>query len=252
MRGRGVEKETLKTDHPRLLDVSSLDAGYGSLQILWNVSIHVLKGELIALVGANGSGKTTTLRAIAGLLRPSRGRVYVSGDLVTGLKAHQLNRRGISFISEDLNLFLGMSVYENLSLGAYTNHDRKRIRTRLEYVFDLFPVLKDRSGQFAGTLSGGERRMLGIGRALMSEALLLLIDEPSVGLAPNFASQVFDALSSLNRSGVSILLAEQNVNRTLRMASRSYVMEHGRIVLQGPSNELLETDLVRKSYLGLE
>lgn len=236
----------------KLLQVQNLEAGYGVLQVLWSVSFEVLHGEFSALLGPNGSGKTTTLRAIAGLIRPTGGSVRLNGELVTGLKANEINRRGISFISEDSNLFLAMSVEENLLLGAYTVPDKNSVAGRLEFAFNLFPVLKERNKQLAGNLSGGQRKMLGIARGFMSNPRLLLVDEPSLGLAPNLVPQVFSALKFLNESGVAILLVEQNVNTTLHAVRRAYVLEQGRIALQGTGGELLENPHVKKTYLGID
>lgn len=234
-----------------ILKVSSLNAGYGSLQVLWNISLEVECGEFVALVGPNGAGKTTLLRAISGLLQPKSGAVRLAGRNADALPTSERVRLGMGFISEHLNLFLTMSVYENLLLGAFTVTDPTRVRERSEFVLELFPVLKERLRQYAGTLSGGERRMLGIARALMSRPKLLLVDEPSLGLAPKLVEQVFRALEGLNRRGLAILLAEQNVNRALGRAKRAYVLEHGNIFLEGSGRDLLKTDHVRKSYLGL-
>lgn len=241
----------IPTGQWRVLEVENLCAGYGSLQVLWEVSLHVAAGEFVALMGPNGAGKTTVLRTIAGLVRPMSGTVHLHGESAVGLKTNRLIQQGLGFVSEDSSLFLGMSVYENLILGAYGERDRKQITSRLESVCELFPVLKARSKQLAGTLSGGEQKMLGIGRCFMAGPLLLLVDEPSLGLAPKLVEQVMAALENLNRQGVAILLAEQHVTRSLHMASRSYVLEQGRVALEGVSGDLLESDYVKKSYLGL-
>ncbi len=246
-----MHEPTPRSADATLLEVENLDAGYGPLQILWGVSLHVRRGEFVALVGPNGSGKTTLLRAIAGLVRPAGGRVRFRGNPVTGLKTNERSRSGLGFIPEDLNLFCGLSVRDNLLLGAYATRDRKHIADRLSFVFGLFPALEERLRQLAGTLSGGEQKMLAIARGLMSEPLLLLVDEPSLGLAPNLVQEVFEAVVALNRQGVAILLTEQNVNRTLHMTTRAYVLEQGRIAFEGASGELLESDHIRKSYLGL-
>ncbi len=234
----------------KLLEVAKVKAGYGPLQVLWDVSLHVGEGEFVALVGPNGSGKTTTLRVIAGLMKPLSGSIRFRGQPTLGLKANQVSQRGIAFLSESLNLFPGMSVRDNLLLGAYAKRDRNQVAAKMEFVFGFYPILKERLGQLAGTLSGGERRMLGLARALMSAPLLLLVDEPSLGLSPYLADQTFTALEKLNCEGVAILLVEQNISRTLGAAARAYVLEQGRIVLEGASSELLKTDHLRKSYLG--
>ncbi len=247
-----MDNQTAEALPPKLLEVEDLSAGYGLFQVLRKVSLCVREGEFVALLGPNGAGKTTTLRAIAGLVPTTTGKVGFRRDSILGLHANQRTLRGMSFISEDLNLFLGMSVRENLLLGAYPARRDvgKRLAARLEYALVLFPVLKERMKQVAGTLSGGERRMLGIARGLISDPILLLIDEPSLGLAPNVVHQVFCALEKLNRHGVAILLAEQNILRALQVSSRAYVLEQGSVALQGESRELLETDHVRKSYFG--
>ena len=234
-----------------MLEVTSLDSGYSYLQVLWDVSLNVSEGEFVALVGPNGAGKTTTLRTIAGLIEPMAGEVRFMGKSIGDLPAHEVNRMGISFIPEDLNLFTGMSVYENLLMGAYVIRDRKKINDSLDFVFNLFPALKERRTQLAGTLSGGERKMLGVARGLMSDPSLLPIDEPSLGLAPKLVLAVFNALKELRQKGTTILLVEQNVNTTLHMTDRTYVLEQGKIVLEGKSEDLLENEHVKKAYLGI-
>jgi len=233
-----------------LLSVNGLQAGYAELQVLWDVSLSVNDGEFVALIGSNGAGKTTTLRAIAGLIRPKSGEVTFLGEAITGMAPQVVCRRGISFITEELNLFEGMSVYDNLLLGAYNLKEPIKIKSTLEHVYHLFPILKDRQNQLAGTLSGGERRMLAVGRGLMSEPKLLMVDEPSLGLAPKIVMDVFNALKALHKDGVTLLLVEQNVNNTLQIADKAYVMEQGRVVLHGPSAELLQNDYLRETYLG--
>jgi branched-chain amino acid transport system ATP-binding protein len=233
-----------------LLEVNGLQAGYGELQVLWDVSLSVASGELVALIGSNGAGKTTTLRAIAGLIRPRSGRVFFLDDQISGKSPQSVSQRGISFITEELNLFEGMSVRDNLLLGAYISRDAKKIRAVLERVFTLFPILAERQRQLAGTLSGGERRMLAIGRGLMSEPRLLMVDEPSLGLAPMIVISVFEALKTLHASGVTLLLVEQNVNNTLQIADKAYVLEQGSIVLEGSSSDLMQNEYLRETYLG--
>src|SRR3972149_6041106 len=194
-----------------VLEVRNVDAGYDFLQVIWDVTFHVADGEFVALIGPNGAGKTTTLRTIAGLLTPPRGEVRFQDRPINGLPAHQISRMGISFVSETLNLFPAMSVYENLLLGAYTVHNKAVIQTNLSFVFDLFPRLHERRNQLAGTLSGGERKMLAIARGMMSSPALMLVDEPSLGRAPKLTLAVFDALQALRQRGVTLLLVEQNV-----------------------------------------
>lgn len=235
-----------------MLAVSNLSSGYGHLQVLWDVSPKVSEGEFVALLGPNGAGKTTLLRTVAGLIHPWTGEVKFMGKQIGDLPAHQITRMGLSFITEDLNLFTGMSVRENLLLGAYTRQDKKKVKDSLDYVLDLFPVLAERQNQLAGTLSGGERKMLALGRGLMSDPRLLLVDEPSLGLAPKLVLSVFEALQELNRRGVTILLVEQNIGMSLRIADRGYVLEQGRIVLEGTNADLLENKHVKEAYLGIK
>lgn len=234
-----------------MLEIKNLNSGYGHLQVLWDVSLEVSEGEFIALLGPNGTGKTTLLRTITGIIQPWAGEIEFMGQQIGGLPTPQIARAGISFITEDLNLFGGMSVRENLILGAYTRRDRKKIQKSLDYVLDLFPVLGERRNQLAGTLSGGERKMLAVGRGLMSDPRLLLVDEPSLGLAPMLVLSVFRALQELRQRGVTILLVEQNVNMSLQIAERGYILEQGRIVLKGKSAGLLEDKHVKEAYLGL-
>lgn len=235
-----------------LLDVKNLDGGYGFLQVLWDVSLSVKTGEYVFLIGPNGAGKSTTLKTISGLLEPKGGDVFFRGKPISGMLGNRVNEMGISYISETLNLFTGMTVQENLAMGAYTVRDKKQLKDNLGFVFELFPRLKEREKQFAGTLSGGERKMLAIGRGMMSEPALLLVDEPSLGLAPQLTSAVFEALDTLNKNGVTILLVEQNVTKTLQVSTRGYILEKGKIVLEGPSGEMVHNDYVRKIYLGIE
>jgi branched-chain amino acid transport system ATP-binding protein len=234
-----------------LLEVKDLQAGYEYLQVIWNASLNVSPGEFVVLIGPNGAGKTTILRSIAGILKPKAGEVRFMGESIGGLSADQISNMGICYITEDLNLFTGMSVRENLLLGAYSVRDARKIRETLEFVFNLFPVLKERQKQSAGTLSGGERKMLAIGRGMMGSPKVFLIDEPSLGLAPRMALAVFDALSELNKRGDTILVVEQNVSTSLRLTQRGYVLEQGRIVLEGKSADLLGNKYVNEVYLGL-
>lgn len=234
-----------------MLEIKNINAGYGFLQVLWDVSLHVEEGEFIALVGPNGAGKTTTLRTIAGLVDPTQGDIVFKSQSLLEVPAHKIVHEGIAFISENLNLFTDMSVRDNLLLGAYIIRDKQQIEEKLNFVFELFPRLEERQGQLAGTLSGGERKMLAIGRGIMSDPSLLLVDEPSLGLAPNLTINVFRALEKLRQSGVTILLVEQNVNTTLKITDRAYVLEQGHIVMEGKSQELLQNDHVKSAYLGI-
>ena len=233
-----------------LLEVKNMDSGYGFLQVLWDVSFHVEEGEFVALIGPNGAGKSTTLKTISGLLEPQRGEILFKGDEIGGLEGHLVCRKGVAYISEELNLFVNMTVKENLQMGAFTIKDPDEQAENLKFVYELFPRLYEREGQYAGTLSGGERKMMAIGRGMMSRPSLLLVDEPSLGLAPMLTNEVFRALRTLNKRGATILLVEQNVSKTLKNASRAYILEKGKIVLDGKSEELADNEHVRKIYLG--
>ncbi|HET89222.1 MAG TPA: ABC transporter ATP-binding protein [Chloroflexi bacterium] len=234
-----------------MLQLKNLDASYGFLQILWDVSLHIADGEFVGLIGPNGAGKTTTLRTIAGLLKPMKGEVLFKGHKMNTVPAHETTRMGISYISEDLNLFVDMSVRENLLMGAYIVRDQQKQLETLDFVYELFPRLKEREGQLAGTMSGGERKMLAIARGMMSNPLLLLVDEPSLGLAPHLVTDVFKSLRRLQETGVTLMLVEQRVNATLEITDRAYVMEQGRIVMEGPSSELMTNEHVKAAYLGI-
>lgn len=232
------------------LQVEHLDVFYGDVQAVWNVSFHVDAGEIVTLVGANGAGKTTTLRTLAGLLRPRAGRVLFDGQDVTGLPANQLVAQGLVLIPEARQLWPGMSVRDNLEMGAYTRGARAHRHKTMEAVLKMFPILEKRFGQNAGTLSGGEQQMCAIGRGLMARPRLLMLDEPALGLAPMLVRQVFAALKEINAGGVTILLVEQNVRHALRLAHRAYVLETGRVTLEGASAELLVDARVRQRFLG--
>ena len=234
-----------------LLEIDAIDVKYDFLQVLWGVSLNLVRGEYICLIGPNGAGKSTILRAVSGLLQPSAGTVRFQGQPIHNQPGDRVCRLGISLISESMNLFTAMTVMENLYMGAFTVRDPARRLENVDYVFQLFPRLKERRRQLSGTLSGGERRMLAIGRGLMSNPTLLLVDEPSLGLAPQLTESVFEALEALNANGLTILLVEQNVNRTLQVVSRGYVMEKGRIVLEGASSGLADNEHIRKAYLGI-
>ena len=233
-----------------LLELKSLDSGYGFLQVLWNISLSVDEGEFVALIGPNGAGKSTTLKTISGLVEPQGGEILFAGDSIGGLEGHLVCRKGVAFISEELNLFVNMTVRENLEMGAFTVKDPAKQTENLEFVYELFPRLHERENQYTGTLSGGERKMMAIGRGIMSNPRLLLVDEPSLGLAPMLTNEVFKALRTLNKRGSTILLVEQNVGKTLKNTSRAYILEKGKIVLQGKSADLADDEHVRKIYLG--
>jgi branched-chain amino acid transport system ATP-binding protein len=234
-----------------MLELRNLDSGYDFLQVLWDVSLKVEQGEFVALVGPNGAGKSTTLRTVAGLLTPKGGEVLFKGKSINKLKAHEVSRMGISYVSEQLNLFTDMSVRENLLLGAYAIRDTEKQLKTLDFVFELFPRLAERKKQLAGTMSGGERKMLAIARGMMSNPELMLVDEPSLGLQPNLVTDVFRSLKLLNDQDVTILLVEQNVNATLEITDRAYILEQGHIVMEGPSHTMKENEHVRNAYLGI-
>jgi branched-chain amino acid transport system ATP-binding protein len=235
-----------------MLKIEGLAVSYGGVQAVQNVSLEVRPGEITALLGANGAGKSSTLKAIVGAVRPKGGRVVFEGRDITGTPPEKLVAQGIAMIPEGARVFARQPAEQNLRLGAYTLRDEAVYRQRLDHVYRLFPRLRERREQLAGTMSGGERQMLAIGRALMSGPRLLLIDEPSLGLSPLLVEQVFDALVELNRDGgVTVLLVEQNMAQALEVASRAYVMQSGRIALSGDAAELAASDEVRKAYLGM-
>jgi len=234
-----------------MLEVSNLDIFYGKSQALQDISLRVDEKEIVALVGANGAGKTTLLNTISGLLRPASGHVEFLGKRIDRLAPHTIVQLGISHIPEGRKLFTDMTVRENLEMGAYSSKAWKRKKETLEQVYQLFPILKERGGQSAGKLSGGERQMLAIGRGLMSKPRLCMFDEPSYGLAPNLLSELLEVIKHLREQGITVFLVEQNVRRTLETADRAYVLENGRIVLEGKGKDLLQDELVKKAYLGL-
>jgi branched-chain amino acid transport system ATP-binding protein len=234
-----------------MLELKNLDSGYDFLQVLWDVSLNIQEGELVALIGPNGAGKSTTLRTVAGLLKPMGGEIIFNGNSIADLPAHSISRIGISYVSEALNLFTDMSVRENLLLGAYAVKDKELQLQTLDYIFELFPRLEERKKQLAGTMSGGERKMLAIARGIMSNPTLMLVDEPSLGLQPNLVYDVFEGLLKLREQGVTILLVEQNVNATLEITDRAYILEQGKIVMEGPSMDMKQNQHVRNAYLGI-
>jgi len=234
-----------------MLEVSNLNVFYGKSQALHGVSLKVNEGEIVALVGANGAGKTTLLNTISGLLRPASGSVEFLGKRIDRLAPHKIMKLGVCQIPEGRKLFSEMTVLENLEMGAYTSEAWRRRKETFEQVYQIFPVLKERRKQSASKLSGGEGQMVAIGRGLMSNPKLCMFDEPSYGLAPKLFSEVLEVIKSLREQGITIFMVEQNVRRTLETADRAYVLENGQIVLEGKGKDLLQDDLVRKSYLGL-
>jgi branched-chain amino acid transport system ATP-binding protein len=235
-----------------ILRVESLDLYYGDAQALDGVSIDAAEGELIAIVGANGAGKSSLIRAIAGIERPRRGRVIFRGGDITGLPSYRICNLGIGQVAEGRQIFGSLTVQENLEVGALLPRARPRMAATMREVFALFPRLEERRGQVAGTLSGGEQQMLAIGRCLMGRPELIMFDEPSLGLAPALVQELFRTIRALNEQGLSVLLVEQNVVASLKLAKRAYVLENGRIVMTGTGGELIADDRVRQAYLGVE
>lgn len=232
-----------------LLRVRDLSVSYGGIEAVKGISLDVYPGEVVALIGANGAGKSTTLRAISGL-KPYKGEILFEGSDLRVLPAHRIVDKGIGHVPEGRGIFGNLTVMENLRLATWQRKDKKTIEEDLAWVFTLFPRLQERRGQAGGTLSGGEQQMLAIGRALMSRGRMLLLDEPSMGLAPKIVQDIFSLLQAINDRGMTILLVEQNANQALHLAARAYVMETGRIVLAGPATELLGNPLVKEAYLG--
>ncbi|MBI5141882.1 MAG: ABC transporter ATP-binding protein [Nitrospirae bacterium] len=233
-----------------LLQATGLCVSYGAIEAVRDIDIAVERGELVCLIGANGAGKTSTLKALAGMIKPSGGEIRHNSETVTGISSHELVKRGISLVPEGRGIFGRLTVEENLDMGAYLRNDRQAVAADLNRVFTLFPRLAERRGQTAGTLSGGEQQMLAIGRAMMSRPALLLLDEPSMGLAPMMVRKILETIQIISEEGVTILLVEQNARAALEISSRAYVMENGAISLSGPSRELADDPRVRHAYLG--
>jgi branched-chain amino acid transport system ATP-binding protein len=234
-----------------LLEVSNLAVAYGDVQAIWDVSLSVDGGEIVVLIGSNGAGKTTLMRTISGLQRPMSGSIIYDGAPLHTLPPHEIVGRGIVLVPEGRKLFGGMSVIENLEMGAYTQRARRERANTLRRVFEVFPVLAERRIQRANTLSGGQQQMLAIGRAMMGLPRLLMLDEPSLGLAPLLVQHIFEIVREINRQGVTVLLVEQNARAALELADRAYIIEQGRVVGSGTGNTLLHDDSVRRSYLGI-
>ncbi|MEA3341966.1 MAG: ABC transporter ATP-binding protein [Chloroflexota bacterium] len=235
-----------------MLEVDDIHTYYGNIHALKGASLTVEEGEIVTLIGANGAGKTTTLRTICGLLKPRQGRVMLEGEDLADYKAHEIVYKGVAMVPEGRGIFAKLTVAENLDMGAYSRDDRAAIAQDLEYVFTLFPRLKERRSQVGGTLSGGEQQMLATARAMMARPRLLLMDEPSMGLAPVLVEDVFDRIVEINREGTTILLVEQNANMALQIASRGYVLQTGAIVLSDSADGLRQDETVQKAYLGME
>jgi branched-chain amino acid transport system ATP-binding protein len=234
-----------------MLKVEKIEVRYSGVPVIHDVSFSVKRGELISIVGANGAGKTTVLKTVAGTLHPTKGSIEFENEDISDSSTVKIVRRGITYVPEERRIFGPLSVEENLKLGAYIVDDREEIEKKLDYVYGLFPILKDRHKQLGGTLSGGEQQMLAIGRGLMSSPKLLMLDEPSLGLMPKLVDEMLEAISKLKGEGRTILLVEQNVREALEMADRGYVLQTGRTIHQGTGRTLLETDIVKRAFLGL-
>lgn len=233
-----------------MLTVEQLETNYGNIRALKGVSLEVPEGKIVSLIGANGAGKTTTMKTIAGLLQPKSGKVVLGGKEVQGLRPHRLVREGLALVPEGRQVLAEMTVLENLELGAYQRTDKAGIQADLEKMYLRFPILKERLNQLAGTMSGGQQQMLAIARALMSRPKLLLLDEPSMGLAPLIVADIFQVIKEINDEGTTVLIVEQNVKQALKIADYGYVLESGQIVLHGPAEDLLHDDRVKEAYLG--
>jgi branched-chain amino acid transport system ATP-binding protein len=233
-----------------MLTIENISVNYGAIEALTDISMHVEQGEVVTLIGANGAGKTTTLRTITGLLEPKEGRILFEGEEISGKPTHKLVARGISMSPEGRGVFANLSVRENLQMGAYLSRNRAEIAEDIEHAFQMFPRLKEREWQKAGTLSGGEQQMLAMSRALMSRPRLLLLDEPSLGLAPLVVHTIFEAIEEIRGKGTTILLVEQNAHAALKHSDRAYVLETGKIVMEGPSKELAADPRIKEAYLG--
>lgn len=233
-----------------MLEVKDIVVYYGVIQAIKGISFEVNEGEVIALIGANGAGKTTTLHTITGLLSPKKGSVLFEGQDITKVPAHKIVSLGMAHVPEGRRVFAELSVYENLKMGAYTRKDKTEIEESLQMVYKRFPRLEERKNQLAGTLSGGEQQMLAMGRALMSKPKIIVMDEPSMGLSPILVNEIFDIIKEVSASGTTVLLVEQNAKKALSIADRAYVLETGKIVLEGDANELMNDDSIKKAYLG--
>ncbi|HJW89678.1 MAG TPA: ABC transporter ATP-binding protein [Anaerolineales bacterium] len=235
-----------------LLELNDVHTYYGIIHALKGISLTVDTGEIVTLIGANGAGKTTTLRTICGLLKPRQGSITINGEDLSKYKAHEIAYKGVAMVPEGRGIFSRMSVTENLEMGAYSRKDKVRIQQDLEKVFTLFPRLKERQNQVAGTLSGGEQQMLATARALMARPSLILMDEPSMGLSPILVESIFETIQDINKEGTTVLLVEQNAQMALSIANRGYVLQTGQIVLQDTAANLQQNEMVRKAYLGIE
>ena len=233
-----------------LLEVKNLEVFYGVIQAIRGISFEVNQGEIVTLIGANGAGKTTTMQSIMGLIKPRDGSIVYDGKNITGMPTHKIVEMGMTQVPEGRRVFSELTVYENLLMGAYTEKDRSKIKEDIEEIYTIFPRLGERKSQVAGTLSGGEQQMLAMGRAIMSHPKLLMLDEPSMGLSPVLVDQVFEIIKHFHKTGTTILLVEQNANKSLAISDRAYVLENGRITVTGTGKELMASEEIRKAYLG--
>jgi branched-chain amino acid transport system ATP-binding protein len=234
-----------------LLEVKDLQVEYGKIKAIWGVSFHVNQGETVSIIGPNGAGKTTILKTVAGILKPTVGRITFRRRDIGGMPAHDVANQGLALVPEGREIFPYMSVYENLLLGARLQRNKERVKATLEWLYTIFPLLKERKGQLASTLSGGEQQMLVIARALMPHPHLLMLDEPSTGLSPLVVERIFEVIKKLSEQGTTTLLVEQNVHLALEISDRAYVLERGKVILEGDAKRLLDNPLVREAYIGL-
>jgi len=245
---------SIKTDSMEqnsvMLEINNVVSAYGPIRAVKGVSLKIRKGHIVALIGANGAGKTTLMKTIAGLMRPVSGTIHLEGQRIDQMRAHRIARLGLSLVPEGRSILGRMTVKENLEMGAYPRRDVKGIQDDLEYVYTLFPILLERRSQIAGTLSGGQQQMLAIGRALMARPTIILLDEPSMGLAPLVVSEIFRVIEAINRRGTTVLIVEQNVKQVLKIAHDAYVLENGKITLEGPASVLAEDPRIVQAYLG--
>ena len=232
-----------------MLKINGITTRYGTVEILRDVSLNINEGEIVALLGANGAGKTTTLNTVIGLVKPIHGNIYLEDMRIDKMKTSKIIKAGISMVMENRGIFPDLNILENLRIGSLYEKDEKSVNKTLKEVYNLFPILKERESQFAGTLSGGEQGMLAIGRGMMSKPKIMLLDEPSLGLAPMLVDEVFKAIKRINNEGTTILLVEQNAVKALKISSRGYVLQKGQIVIEGPVKELKENEVIKKAYL---